>query len=378
MIMKKNIQLTIIAFLICSFVSTIKAQDDISNIFKAGVVDLNQVANGYLKPAGNCFSAGLATNWYNTATVHKLFGFDLTIGVGVIAAPQTERMFDLSGLSNLKPTISGTNQAPTLVGTGNGVELNLMQPHFMADGTTVNPLWNNGTGKITSFVTPAGLSQYVPTASVQFTIGLPFINDVSIRYSPTVQSSGFEASMLGIGIKHNLKQWMPIVKNLPIDVAVLLAYNKLNLKYTLPTVDQITPGKLVSGGLGFIPDATSSDYSTQGVNIVTKAMIANLIISKKLAFVTPYLGFGITKTNFDLTLNGNFPTLDGIVIPNGTATPKMQIKNISNPFQVSSTEVMPNATIGLRLKLLWLFSLHAAYTLQKYPTASAGFGISIR
>ena len=376
--MKKIIYLTAIVLLISTSPSTIKAQNDISNIFKAGVVDLNQVANGYLKPAGNCFSAGLATNWYNTAAVHKLLGFDLTIGVGVIATPQTERTFDLSGLTNLKPTISGTTQAPTLVGTGNGVELNLMQPHFMADGTTVNPLWNNGTGKITSFVTPAGLSQYVPTASVQFTIGLPFINDVSIRYSPTVYSSGFEASMLGIGIKHNLKQWLPIVKNLPVDVAVLLAYNKLNMKYSLPTTDQITPEKLVSDGLGYIPDATSSDYSTQGVNIVAKAMIANLIISKKLAFITPYLGFGVTKTNFDLTLNGNYPTLDGLVIPTGTTTPKMQVKNITNPFQVSSTEVMPNATIGLRLKVLWLFSLHAEYTLQKYPIASAGFGLSIR
>jgi hypothetical protein len=376
--MKRIIYLTATALLICSSLSTIKAQDDISNIFKAGVVDLNQVANGYLKPAGNCFSAGLAANWYNTAAVHKLFGFDLTIGVGVIAAPQAERMFDLSGLTNLKPTIPGTTQAPTLAGTGDGVELNLMQPHFMSDGTTVNPLWNNGTGKITSFVTPAGLSQYVPTASIQFTVGLPLINDVSVRYSPTVQSSGFEVSMVGIGIKHNLKQWLPIVKNLPIDVAVLLAYNKFNLKYTLPTEDQITPDKLVSGGLDFIPDATSSDYSTQGANVVAKAMIANLIISKKLAFITPYLGFGVTKTNFDLTMNGNFPTLDGIALPFGATTPKMQIKNISNPFQVSSTEVMPNATIGLRLKIMWLFSLHAEYTLQKYPIASAGFGITIR
>ncbi|MBV5281102.1 MAG: hypothetical protein JZU53_01575 [Paludibacter sp.] len=376
--MKRIIFLTISAVLIFSSVSTIKAQDDISNIFKAGVVDLNQVANGYLKPAGNCLAAGLATNWYNTAAVHKLFGFDLTIGVGAIGAPQTERMFDLTGLTNLKPTISGTTQAPTLVGTGNGVELNLMQPHFMADGTTVNPLWNNGTGKITSFVTPAGLSQYVPTASVQFTIGLPFINDVSIRYSPTVQSSVFEASMLGIGVKHNLKQWLPIVKNLPIDVAVLLAYNKLNMKYTLPTADRITPDKLVSGGLGYIPDATSSEYSTQGASMVAKAMIANLIISKKLAFFTPYLGFGVTKTNFDLTLNGNYPTLDGLVIPAGTTTPMMKVKNITNPFQVSSSEVMPNATIGLRLKILWMFSLHAEYTIQKYPIASAGFGVLIR
>ena len=384
--MKRISTLSVLALIICSFTSNLQAQSDISEIFKAGVADLNTVANGYLTPAGNSFAAGLGTNWYNTAEVHIPFGFDLTVGGGVVEVPLAEQMFSLAGLKNLQPKISGTTQAPTFGGTGPGVELNLMQPHYLSDGTTVNPYWNNGTGVITSFTTPTGLSRFMPTASVQFTIGLPFINDVSVRFIPTVNASGFNVSMWGVGIKHNFKQWIPVVKDLPFDAAIQLAYTKFDLSYVFPSSAQITPDILV--GDNFSYDPTTTDYKTQGMKLSANAMTVNIIVSKKLLFVTPYVGFGITKTSFDLSMTGNYPVLGNLVtqdisgqtvpvMKNGK--PKIEIENQTNPIQIAPpSEMMPNLTVGLRLKVLWIFSFHAQYTMQKYPTASAGFGINIR
>ncbi|MHB9143378.1 MAG: DUF6588 family protein [Paludibacter sp.] len=384
--MKKIIHFAVIALITCSFASTLKAQEDISSIFKSGVADLNTIANGYLTPAGNSFAAGLGTNWYNTAAVHKPFGFDLTIGGGLVEVPVAEQMFSLTGLTNLKPTDPSNSQAPTFGGTGPGVELNLMQPHYLSDGTTVNPYWNNGTGVITSFTTPAGLSRYMPTASVQFTIGLPFINDVSVRFMPTVNASGFNVSLWGIGIKHNFKQWIPVVKDLPFDAAIQLAYTKFDLSYAFPSSAQITPDVLV--GDNFSYDPTTTDYKTQGMKISANAITANIIVSKKLLFVTPYVGFGITKTSFDLAMTGNYPVLGNLVtqeIAGQTlpvmkdGKPKIEIDNQTNPIQIAPpSEMMPNLTVGLRLKVLFLLTFHAQYTMQKYPTASAGFGISFR
>ena len=385
--MKKIRHLAVAVLIVCSSASTLKAQSDISEIFKAGVTDLNTVANGYLTPAGNSFAAGLGSNWFNTAEVHKPFGFDLTVGAGLVQVPVEDQKFSLAGLKNLQPNISGTTQAPTFGGTGPGVELNLMQPHFLANGTA-NPLY---PGTITSFTTPAGLSQYIPTASVQFTIGLPFINDVSVRLIPTVEYSGFKVSMWGVGLKHNFKQWIPVVKDLPFDAAIQLAYTKFDLKYAFPASAKITPAMLVGDNFAYLP--TTTDYTTQGMNISANAMTANIIVSKKLAFITPYIGFGITKTAFALTMAGNYPLLGNpktheeviggttYTVPDreaGTNKPIMEIANMTNPIQINSSEVMPNFTVGLRLKILWIFSLHAQYTMQKYPTATAGFGINIR
>ncbi|MDD4971827.1 MAG: hypothetical protein PHT07_20565 [Paludibacter sp.] len=382
--MRKIVVSVVAVLLIGSYSCFVNAQGDISNIFKAGLVDLNKVAEGYLKPAGSSFSAGLGTNWYNTAAVHKAWGFDLTIGAGVVQAPLEDQSFSLTGLTNLRPTVAGTTSAPTFMGSGKGVELNLNQPQYLSNGQA-NPLY---PGVIAKFSTPDAVFKYVPTASIQFTIGIPFINDVSVRYSPKVSVKGFEASMWGIGIKHNFKQWIPVIKDLPFDAAVVLAYSKFDVKYAFPAASQITPDKLVSDGVTYDDGSTSlSYYATQGMKVSATAQTANLVFSKKLAFITPYVGFGITKTNFDLSMDGNYPilgdpqtiTVGGVIVPklNGNGKPIMQIDHKTNPINFNSPETMTNATLGLRLKLA-IFTLHAQYAFQKYPVASAGFGISIR
>ena len=130
----KNYYFSAIAVMLLSGATlTLNAQDDISNIFKSGVTDLNTVAKGYLKPAGNSFSTGLGSNWYNTAEVHKTWGFDLTFGVGVVQVPSNDRMFDISRLSNLKPTVTGTTMAPSFAGTGDN------DKQLLLDSTTLIP-----------------------------------------------------------------------------------------------------------------------------------------------------------------------------------------------------------------------------------------------
>ena len=233
--------------LICGFSFQLNAQGDISNIFKSGVADLNKVAVGYLTPAGNSISSALGANWYNTAKTHKVLGFDLRIGADVVQVPTSDQMFSLYGLTNLVPVNSNIHQASSFAGNGKGTELRLMQPELLSDGQTSNPLYYNGTGVITSFTTPNGVSKYIPSASIQLTLGLPLGNDLMVRFIPSTKVKGFEASQWGVGLKHDFKQWIPVIKMLPFDASVLVAYNKLNVDYLFPVSSQITPSKLVSG-----------------------------------------------------------------------------------------------------------------------------------
>jgi len=372
----KKILLPTVALLICSTWS-LKAQDQINNIFKSGVADLNTVAEGYLIPGGNAFAAGMGTNWYNTAETHSVLGFDLRIGMNATMAPSSDQVFSLTGLTNLKTDNPSIKTAPSFTGKGDGVKLNLMQPRYLSDGTTENPLYKNGTGVITSFTSPGGISQYVPSASLQLTVGLPLHNDLMIRLVPTVTTNGVEASVWGVGLKNNFLKLIPGLKMLPFDAAVMLAYNQLDLKYAFPASARIEPQDLVDQDMEYIPDPNSSDYTTQGMKMSASALTANVIVSKKLLFLTPYVGFGITQTSFDLKMAGNYPTL-GDPVYTGNNTYKMTIKNLTDPIAISSKQVMPGATIGLRFKVLFVLTAHAQYTFQKYPTASVGFAIGMR
>jgi len=370
----------LVSSLLLLFVSlgySLKAQDDISDIFKSGMADLNKVAEGYLAPAGNAFAAGMGSNWYNTADTHKLLGFDFRIGISGTQIPVSDQMFSLEGLENLKAMDPNVSQAPTFGGSADGVELSLMQPRYLKGGSEENPLYDNGNGVITSFTTPSGLTRYVPSASLQLTIGLPLKNDLIVRFVPTIKNSGVETSLWGIGLKNNFKELIPFFKYLPFSLSALVAYNQFDISYAFPTSAQVTPDKLVSEDLGYVPAAESSDYTDQGMKMSASSLTANIIISKNFIFFTPYLGVGVIRTNFDLKMAGNYPTL-GDPVDTGGGEYKMQIINKIDPVSFSSSQVMPGATLGFRLKILGIISAHAQYTLQKYPTASIGFGLGMR
>jgi hypothetical protein len=348
----------ILTLLLAGGIASNQAQESVANIFKSGKDDLNTIANGYLKPFGNGFATGLGSNWYNTADVHSVLGFDLTIGANAVFAPKEDQTFSLTDLKNLKAD-NNELTAPTFAGKGNGVNLSLYQ---------------NGT-KIVSFTTPKGVSQVLPTPTVQFTIGVPVVNDVSVRFIPTLKSGDTELSMWGVGVKHNFKRWIPGVKLLPFDAAAIVSYTHFNVQYSLPTT--VTPDMLVNNSTATVDyngDATA--YAGQNMHLSANALMGNIIVSKKLLFVTPYAGFGITKTNFDVTMAGTYPILTTVKSSNGSSV-VMNYEDQVDPVKVTDSQTMANLTLGLRLKLA-LLTFHGQYVFQKYPTASVGLGVSFR
>jgi hypothetical protein len=326
---------------------------------KAGVDDMNKLAEGYLKPAGIGFSSGLGSNWYNTAATHKLLGFDLTVGASVAMTPSSDQTFSLDGFQKLTTTATS---APTFGGSGAGVPMTLKQ---------------NGT-VISQFTTPKGYSKYTPTPNLQLTLGLPLGNDLSVRYAPSLKLDGMNMEFWGVAVKHDVKQWIPVVKSLPFDASVLVGYSNFSMDYSFKSA--ITPDVLKQGGTLGVYDGTGIDWAKagQGFDIKANALTANLIVSKKVAFFTPYLGVGFTKANFDISFAGKYPVLGNPITAPGANFGKLSVDAVNDPINLSYSEFMPGATVGFRMKVLFVLALHAQYTVQKYPTASVGFGINIR
>lgn len=354
--MKTKLQSFAFGVLLLGATASASAQSDITSLFKAGTADMNKLVDGYMKPAGTAFAAGLGSNWYNTAATHSLLGFDITIGASVLTTPTSERTFSLTGLSKLTPV--GATTAPTFTGKGPGVNMQL----------------KNGNNVVASFTTPEGVSQYIPAATLQASIGLPLGTDISVRYSPELKFEGVKVQLWGLGIKHNIKQWIPVVKLLPFDASIMAGYTKFKQDYGFPT--QLQAADLYANASS-IYDDHSGTPANQGFSTEATSVMANLIISKKIAFFTPYVGFGLNKVHYDLGFNGVYPIL-GDPITSGANAGKLPVKYINDPVKVSNNETLWGATAGFRLKMLAVIALHAQYTFQKYPTASVGFGINFR
>ena len=325
---------------------TSKAQDNIGEFLEGSLEDANKLVEGYVAPFMNGFGSGMANGWYNTAKAHKTLGFDLTVTVNAAFVPNEDLFYDVSALDLQTLTLINPTdgKAPTMF------------------GPAIVPTYEeNSSGE--TFDGPEGLNikdeiglQAVPVPMAQLGIGIVKNTDIKIRWTPEVEiddNSTFK--LIGFGVMHDIKQYMPGIKNAPFDLAGFIGFTKMTLK--ADPVDAYTPG---SGG-GVYSD------NDEGVFQVNSLTIQGLI-SKKFSILTLYGGVGFNSVKSKIALEGDYTVRDDFEFVEET---------YQNPIDLNFSTGGPRLTAGFRLKLA-ILTLHADYTLQKFSTLSAGIGFSVR
>jgi hypothetical protein len=211
--------------------------------------DVNIV--GYAKPFSTSFGLAMNSGGFHTADIPSLFGFSFGFRAMYIMIPEGDKTFT--------PVLSAgytSGEAATIYGD--------------KGGAFAGP---NGYQ-----VTPPGLNQSaVPMAYPQITFSL-MGTELLLRYLPTVKfSDEHEISMLGVGLRHQVSQYLPLF---PVDVAVQVLYNNLEI-----------------------------------TNLVESTNLAfNIHASKTFAIITPYIGLQYESSSLDLDYtykpDAEFPELD--------------------------------------------------------------------
>lgn len=348
--MKKiNLLLLLFAF----SVSNIKAQD-LGEILEAGAADASLYFEQYVGPVAASFTNGLGAGWYNTAKPHKLLGFDLTFGVNLANIPSGERTFDYDDVNwnTLQLASGSSSEFPTIVGgftdselvipanvpidVGNGQTITYEQPiEFPAlDGADVEGL------PVVGF----------PVPYAQLGVGLPKNTDLKVRIIPSTEIEDVSLSLIGVGVMHDIKQWVPGLKQIPFDFSGFIGWTRFSLDSEF--------------------DDSSAEFSGSGaVEISASSFTMQGIISKKLAIFTPYVGLGFVVGSSSLDVTGQYEY---------TESSTGQTVTVNDPISLDfDGGSSPRLNAGLRLKLL-ILTFHAEYALQKYNTLTAGVGISIR
>jgi hypothetical protein len=330
------------AFVLLLFVSQAAwAQFEVDQFLKGSVADAKLVTEGYMKPFASAWAASMNQGWYNTAKVHKFPGFDLTITVNPVMIPSDQRVFavDNTKLSNLLLTRDANGQAVAQNGTGN-------IPTFF--GPDTSPQFS--TRPVVPGSSFSGLSgidfNYLPVPMAHLGIGLPKGFDLKLRFVPELNFNLGDTkgnfSLWGVGIMHDIKQYIPRIKSLPFDLSAFVAHTQIRLN------------------MGINPQRADQQADFQ-----TSATTIQGLISKKISVLTVYggLGYNIATTNmdvkgaYDFNDDGTFETRD--------------------PFTVEGSATGPRVTAGLRLKF-GPITFHGDYTLQTFSALSLGFGIAVR
>ncbi len=355
MIMKKTttkiLTLALVAFFALGYSAKAQNFDD---VFRAGPEDAERYLENYINPVMLSFNNGLGSGWYNTAKPHKLLGFDLTVSANLANIPDEDKIFTFrnADYTNLQLASGTEADLPTVVGGPTNGEQFVVRGNAQIGSivfSNQSDEFNAADGIDTEDFPLAGL----PVPTVQVGIGLIKNTDLKIRYVPSIETENLTFDMFGVGVMHDIKQWIPGLKLVPIDVAAFVGYTSLNAEYDINTTST---------------DNNGYTYSADGTaEFKASSTTVQLLASKKIAILTPYVGLGYNIASSSFKVNGDFVYSDGV-----------NTETIQDPIDLSfDGGSSARVTVGARIKVL-ILTLHADYSIQKYNVFTVGAGISIR
>lgn len=315
----------------------------------AGIDDAETYFTYYLSPAINPLMHNMNNTWYTQADTHKRWGFDIQISASTSFVPEDEKRFVFNESEyNYLSLPSGTSAVlPTVAGDETNMQLNA----------------SNGTDSILIDV-PDGIGHEwpedffiplsVPLPMVQASLGLTGHTDVIVRFVPKSGSEEFKAGLTGIGVKQNLMklfQEKDSSNNTKSSLSVLAAYTNAKVNYK--------------------PEDTGVDGDNQEMQATVNTYTFQAIGGYDLKIINFYVALGYTGGNtaldalgiyqYDFNENNTYEADETIEDP------------VSMNFKTGGFKT----TFGLRLNA-GPVKIFTDYTIQKYPSLSAGLAISIR
>lgn len=297
------------------------SQDASQFISPSDISDGENLIKAYFNPFTESLGGNLNNGWYNTAKPHNFGGFDITLTINAAIIPVSAKNFTIG--SEFGNFTSNSTAASTIYGNDNSTDMIYLE---------------SNTNTELAFSLPGGFNiPALPTPMLQAGVGLIKNTAIDIRYMPTLNLSDIKTNLFGLGIKHDILQWIPVIGDaIPMSLSLQAGYTELN---------------------------TELEIESQKISLSTKATTINIVASKKLLLITGYIGFGLNSSVTNFSTDANF-NLSGINFENAI---ELEFK--------SDNKIRTN--VGLRLNLT-VITIHADYTFSEYPTATLGVGVSLR
>jgi len=322
----------------------ITAQNDIDVFLAAGVEDAQRFTNDYLAPGTNGLMHSMNANWFNSAKVKPLLGFEVSIIANAALINDDSKSFTLNTADyNNVSFVEGASvqNVASVLGENN--------PAIFVELEYDDPIFGNQT---TEIELPNGIgdasANLLPTAFIQGAIGLSSGLELKLRYVPEIEQDEVELGLYGAGLQFEITEWLPADKVWPIHLSGLVAYTHLNGSYDLT-------------------ESSGIEGENQRLENATDTWLFQLLASTKLPVINFYGGVGFIQGTSESYLLGTYRVTDGLLTS----------ETIVDPFSVSSDVSDIRATLGAKLKL-GFFRFNAEYNFSQFDTFSVGINFGLR
>ncbi|WP_299361013.1 DUF6588 family protein [Winogradskyella sp.] len=323
---------------------TAKAQNDIDVLLAAGVEDARRFANDYLAPGTNGLIHSMNANWFNSAKVKPLGGFEISLVANAALVNDEDKFFSMntSEYENVQFV-----QGPSVQNVASVLGEN--DPVIFVEVEYDDPIFGSQTVQLEL---PQGIgdqsANLLPTAFLQGAVGLGSGIEVKARYFPKIDTDDVNLSMYGAALQLEFTEWLPADKLWPVALSGLIAYNHLDGSYD-------------------ITESSGIEGENQRIDNNTNTWLFQLAVSTKLPIFNIYGGLGYITGKSESDLLGSYRVTDGILIT----------ETIVDPFSVSSDVSAVRGTLGAKLKL-GFFRLNAEYHLSEFDVFSVGVNFGFR
>ena len=259
------------SFLFFFSVSFVFAQNDTpeDNL----VNDLVYLAGEYTFPAAEAAAYQSSGGWYTSAKKKELWDLEISLQGNLLFIPNNSKNFVINeaNLDNLE--IQGeatTSNTPTALGGDNYVVL---------EGTFL--------GGDFEFDSPEGINEsHVKHVQIQASLGLWEGTSLISRFSPKIKINKTYYQLFGLGLQHNISQWIPRLEQSTFDISGLISYSFYSVS------DNFTPVNLPLGN------------ELNSVVVDGQSFMFNLMASKQLNKFNISSAIGMTSSKFEFEVGG--------------------------------------------------------------------------
>lgn len=350
--------------------------------------------SAYFNPVAKSFSTGMNSGWVHTAKAHGKLGFDFSISFAIVNIPQSEAGFSSNKLREMEKNGFYFESGNLSSKRGDVIKF----PNIRSGGDAPAPKIYKQFSPIGQNISPTidfnaigGLDLALsPSASLQLTVGLPAKTDLIIRYFPDLSFSAnkiFSASGLdirmektnywGLGIKHDIKQWIPVLKKMPfLQLSALLTYSNFYTGFSGKDLI-LSPDKFSKRVYSELPNST---WDNQKFNMNVKAFSGALLVGANIPVFQPFMGVGFNSGIFEAGLKGTYPIIEVNKDLSTISAYSFLVKKDGkeeNPISIKSESTEFSFVAGARIKL-GFFILHYQFTKQTYSMHTAGVAFTFR
>ncbi len=354
-----------ISILFLAFSLMVNSQS-FDHILTAGKVDASNYLENYLEPVLGGLVQNLNSGWYHSGKTHKKYGFDITINATASFVPDDKKQFLFKNSDYTVLELANGNSEeflPTVMGQPATEQLDVVVPldalgNVIPAGSSILPT----SFKVARFDALDGVENDLPVAAVpspmiQVGLGLPSKTDVKVRFIPSVGTDEVTFNLFGIGLQHNLLQYLKLDKVPIFDVSVLGAFTTSTTTY-IPTSGTI-PG--------------SNQETTFKINAFTVQVLGNV----DLKVINFYGGLGYSAGDASVVIKGTYQFDYDIKDTLGNIINTVS-EEIVDPIDINYTQPKKvKATVGMRLNLS-VFKIFADYSIQDYGTLNTGIAVSFK